>query len=112
MGRFGVPFSLRGVRYVWAARRGFRASNEPSLAVEGIVTSAFTGGDAFAISSYPSVYIELAVDDDTKLIFRVPGKFAHRVPVGARVRVECLPATEVVTDVTLLEPEGEIDTDT
>ncbi len=45
------------------------------------------------------------LDDDTALIFRVPGKLAHRVLVGSRVRVECMPANEVVTNVTLLEPD-------
>ncbi len=43
------------------------------------------------------------VECQTTLIFRVPGTFAHRVLVGNRVRVECNPATEIVTDVALLE---------
>lgn len=101
----GIPFIVRGIRYIRVARRGFRQAGEPGLAVEGTVTTACLSLDGFRTGRFPDVYIELAIDDDTTLMFRVPGMLAHRVLVGNQVRVECNPATEVVTNVTLLEPD-------
>jgi hypothetical protein len=77
--------------------------NEPLLEVEGTVAMAYPRNDWASSARYPSVYTELVLDDESTIIFRIPAKLAHRVPPGGRVRVECNPATEVVTDVTLLE---------
>jgi hypothetical protein len=95
--------TMQGIRFIVTARRGLRLANEPNLAVEGTVSSACLALDGLRPGGFPSVYIELAVDDETKLIFRVPGRFAHRVLVGNQVRVECNRITEVVTEVTMVE---------
>ena len=108
----GIPMLVLGIRFIWTGRRGLQALNEPKLNVQGTIISAYPRFDWFSAGRYSSIYTELELDDDTTLIFRIPGKLAHRVPLGARVRVECLPANEVVTNVTLLEPEGEVDVDT
>ncbi len=38
--RFTIPYSIRGIRLLKSAQRGFYASNEPRLSVEGTVTVA------------------------------------------------------------------------
>jgi hypothetical protein len=86
---YGFPLCVRGVRFIVAGRRGLQEMNEPLLEVEGTVALTYPRSDWASPGRYPSVYLELEVDDDTHLILRIPGEFAHRMPVCGRVRVEC-----------------------
>jgi hypothetical protein len=107
-----LPLTIAGwLILVWSiglirtGRRGLQHRDEPRAALDGVVSIALARRDCFSKAYRPSIYIELDADNGSHPIFRIPSEFAHRVPVGALVRVECMPANEVVTKVALLEPD-------